>query len=125
MLVDLCEFAESRGVLVAWAIGLPEMGRWVPERRMIILRHGLTDTAARSILAHELGHAHHGDDCSTPAAEARAWRFAARLLITPREYAAAEALHPATGAVARELGVLVDVVEAYQGMKKDGPTNNR
>ena len=36
-------------------------GLWVPERRQIILRHGLDRVTRRCVLAHELGHAHHRD----------------------------------------------------------------
>ena len=74
----------------------------------------------RVTLAHELGHAHHAhawtDDPRLHARHERlADEHAARLLISPAEYAIAEALvgaHP--GALAKELGVLERVVLTWR-----------
>lgn len=81
----------------------------------IWLRPDLTDAETRSILAHKLGHAALGHAGPQPAwAEARAWRHAARLLITDDFYAAAEAEHgPHAGALAVTLDVTQDVITAY------------
>lgn len=81
----------------------------------ITLAPGLTRAQATSTLAHELGHAHYSDDATTPGREARAWQYAARLLITSDEYEAAEravGCHP--GALAVELGVTVPVIIAWR-----------
>lgn len=51
----------------------------------------MSDTDALCALAQELGHAHYGAPAShRPRYELRANRFAARLLISPVEYAMAE-----------------------------------
>lgn len=70
----------------------------------------------RSLLAHKLGHAWYGDDGpQDDANEARAWRWAADLLITPEAYAAAE--HHTGGhipALAAALDVTAEIIHAYQ-----------
>lgn len=53
--------------------------------RIILVRQGLDPVTRRCALAHELGHAHYEDDCSTPQAELRADRWAASALITPSD----------------------------------------
>lgn len=97
-----------------WSKDQPERARWHEVPRIIVVRLGLTDDETVSCLAHELGHWWHGDFCSTDAAERRAWRFAGALLIDPQEHMRAEMIHHAPGAIARELGVLRDVVEGYE-----------
>lgn len=76
-----------------------------PTRSIIISKH-LDPATARCTLAHELGHAILGHDCSTPIAEREADRWAAKTLLTPAEvHQAAQEVggHPA--AIAAELGV--------------------
>jgi putative toxin-antitoxin system, toxin component len=78
----------------------------------------MDDTTTLCSLAHELGHAHYGDPPGHHGAhEIRADRFAARLLISPAEYATTEAIygpHPAT--LANELGVTVKVLKTWQNI---------
>lgn len=90
------------------------MGYYSHERRIIVLRLGLTPFEMRSVLAHELAHAHFGDECSTKPNERRAERYAAMLLIQPEDYAAAEAIDPSPWAIAEELGVTEDLVTVYR-----------
>ena len=92
-------------------------------RQSIWLRPDLTDAETRSILAHELGHAPLAHAGPQPAwAEARAWRHAARLLVTDDVYAAAEAEHgPHFGALAVALDVTRDVITAYQALLRVRP----
>lgn len=111
---DLIEHAERLGLTVVWALDLPERGRYVPGVEVIALRHGMTERRTVSTLAHELGHARHGDWCSSPAAERRAWAHAARLLIDAGDYATAERLCSSRGGIAAELGVTVEVIDAYR-----------
>ena len=118
---DLIHHAHTHGITIIWALDLPERGRWIDGARVIALRHGMTERRTVSTLAHELAHAHHGDVCSTPSAEARAWQWAARLLIDDDAYAHAEALHPSAGAIAVELGVTTDVITAYQHTLRTSP----
>jgi Zn-dependent peptidase ImmA (M78 family) len=86
---------------------------WREDRIVLSLR--LTVAQATATLAHEVAHAKFGDRCSSPAAEKRAWEFAAAFLITPAEYRAAEAIvgHHAS-ALAIELGVTPKLIEAWR-----------
>lgn len=109
--------ADSLGVEVVWHRHGPK-GLWNPGPRMITLREGMGWRKERSTLAHELGHAIHNDLPTTDRRlharqEDRADAFAVRLLITPDEYAAAEAIHgPHTGALAVELGITNHLIGA-------------
>ncbi|WP_051706158.1 ImmA/IrrE family metallo-endopeptidase [Nocardioides aequoreus] len=83
--------------------------------RLIVINDRLTRAQATATLAHELGHERFGDTCSTPAAERRAWEYGAALIVTPEEYADAEALvghHPA--ALALHLEVTPRLIEAWR-----------
>ena len=85
----------------------------------IVINSRMTETYQREVLAHELGHVHHGHDWRAPHDEPRDERqadlYAARLLISPVEYAAAEQLHSHPGAIAKELGVSQYLIELWQG----------
>lgn len=84
----------------------------------IWLRRDLTDAEARSLLAHELGHHHYGDHGPQPPdVEARAWRYAARLLIPESTYALAEVQHGHhVPALAEALHVTAEAIQAYQSI---------
>lgn len=117
-LIDaLIDVSEARGYRVRWHRGGPKAA-WLPHKATITLRHGMSDADTLCALAHELGHAHYGDPAGhDPRLEARADRFAARLLISPVEYAAAErayGAHPAH--IAHELGVTVHLVDVWRTM---------
>lgn len=79
--------ASLRGIRVLTANLLDSRGLWLPERRTILLKRGLTSTTRKCVLAHELAHAYYGDDCSTPDRERRANRWAANRLITADDVA--------------------------------------
>jgi len=111
---DLIIHAEDMGAAVHWALDLPDRGRYYPGIDVIVIRHGMTERRTVSTLAHELAHHYYGDPLCTPAVNRRAWRWAARLLVGERDYAQAELLDPAPGAIALHLGVTVDVIHAYQ-----------
>lgn len=85
----------------------------------VIISSRLTETFQREVLAHELGHVYYGHDLrarhDNPADERKVDMYAARLIISPAEYALAEALHPDPGAIARELGVTKRLVQLWQG----------
>lgn len=117
---DLIVYAESRGLAVEWVLDLPEWGRYVPARRTILLREGMTERRLHSTLAHEIAHDYWHDQCSTGAVEARAWRCAALMLIHPSDYAFAEQLDPSPGALAHELAVTTEVVHAYRRLLATG-----
>lgn len=103
-------------VEVQWAdLGEHRRGEYRDDHGLIVLNHKLTRAQATATLAHEVGHAVFGDRASTPANERRASEYGASLIITPREYAAAERMvghHP--GALAAELGVTRYLIEAWR-----------
>lgn len=98
---------------VQWYRGGPK-GYWDGQR--IHLRHGMSDTQTRCTLAHEIAHAVHADPPDDdPTAERRADRTAARMLITPARYAAAENIYPGDHArIAAELGVTEHLAEVWR-----------
>lgn len=81
----LIDYAHSHGIRVEWALNLPERGRYIPALDLIVLRHGMTERRTVSTLAHELEHAHYGGWCSALGSEARAWRYAAKILVSEAE----------------------------------------
>ncbi|SPJ40152.1 hypothetical protein CHUV2995_00938 [Corynebacterium diphtheriae subsp. lausannense] len=118
--MDLDELAQHLDVRILETKDLPEGtdGMYIHHSRLILIRHGLDRWNYNSVLAHELGHAWHGDDIhGDPRLERRADEFAARLLISPIEYRLAESLHDGhIGAIAYELGVTVRLVEVWRDM---------
>lgn len=101
---------------VEWEdLGPSRHGQWLEHRGVIVLHHHLTRRQTISCLAHELGHRAFGDECSTPVIERRAWEYAAALLITPAQYAAAESsVGHYMGDLAAELEVTPKVIEAWR-----------
>lgn len=75
---------------------------------------GLTHDEQRSVIAHELGHAHYGHDCSTARNEREADTWAANLLVDPATYAALEREGHDHHGIAEHLGVTLDIVHAFQ-----------
>lgn len=104
------------GVDVEWRdLGSKKRGEydWYVDKVIVSLR--LDQRQLLSCLAHELGHRHFGDRCSTPAVERRAWEYAAAFLITPSAYQRAEAfVGHQVSALAIELGVTPKVIEAWR-----------
>ena len=95
-------------------------GGYEPRTATIRLNPGLSLRATCSVLAHELAHAVLGhittaDDAVRERQERRADEWAARLLIAPAAYAAAEqARGPHPASLAFDLGVTIEIVIAYQ-----------
>lgn len=116
---DLMQLADELGVRVIERRG-GKPGGYHAGTTTIRLHPGMSRRVARSVLAHEIAHHVFGD---TPTVygpvrakqERRANEWAALRLITPDAYAAAEASHhghlPAMG---HELGVTIEIVEAYK-----------
>lgn len=116
---QLIDSAVNAGLLVCWTPPhYPRQAAYAHAAGTIWLRRDLTDAEARSLLAHELGHYYYGDDGPQPSdIEARAWRWAARLLITDGAYAVAEQLEgPSVPGLAEQLQVTREVVTAYQSL---------
>lgn len=78
---DPYDHAAREGIRVVYR-AQPDRGRWYPRPRIITLDFGLTTITERCVLAHELGHAHYGHDCTTDIGETQANRWAAQRLIT-------------------------------------------
>lgn len=89
-------------------------GLYVAEEGRVYFDLALTPNERRATVAHELGHFHYGHECSTTANERQADGYAARLLIRAEDYAAVARVNSDRAHVADELGVTVDIVEAYE-----------
>lgn len=121
MLRDLIRHAGSLGAQVHFAPieDDPELlGYFLPQRKRIVIRLGMTLAQSRWVLGHECGHAYYGHRCTGPAsrdsAERQANAYAARLLIDPVEYARLEAINPDQHWLAEEFSVSVDGIFAYE-----------
>lgn len=112
----LYQHCADLGLSVEWGdLGQHRRGDYWRDGDRIRLSLRLTARQTVAVLAHEIGHHTFGDACSSPAAERRAWEYGAAMLITPAEYAAAEALvghHKA--ALAIELEVTPKLIEAWR-----------
>jgi Zn-dependent peptidase ImmA (M78 family) len=118
------DLAGSDGIAVLEG-NLPngERGRWYAGQRIIVVQSGMPLAHTRSALSHELGHAKHDHDMSTPDArthqfqERQANEYAARLLITEELYRRAERTHGAhLPAIAHELVVTAELVQVWQDL---------
>lgn len=119
--VDLHRLAESMGVTLRRHNG-GKKGWYDHATRTISTRRGMSIQQYRSVLAHELGHAVHGD---TPTGnghfdqrqERRADEYAARLLISPIEFEAAATWHHGhLPAIADELEVTKHLLKTWQSL---------
>lgn len=82
--------------------------------RSITFEWDLTPSEQRSAIAHELGHAWHGHDCSTPRFEREADAWAADYLIDTRTYADLEREGHSIDEMADHFGVTERVVHAFR-----------
>lgn len=119
MLADLIALAEELGMTVTWRKAA-KLGGFHAGSNMIRLNPDESVRTTGSVLAHEIAHAVF-QDTYTPYGPARARQerraneWAALHLITPAAYAAAEerrGIHAAS--LAFDLGVTIELVEAYQ-----------
>ncbi len=100
-------------------------GVYAPSLNLIILDTRLTEVQRRCVLAHEISHArHHDAGCRCDRwAERRADMEAAVMLISPLEYAYAEAVYEGNIlGMARELNVLPWAIEAFRERLHDDPS---
>jgi hypothetical protein len=113
---ELFRHCADLGIDVVWQdLGATRRGEYRRDDNTIVLSPRLDGRQVVACLAHELGHERFGHRCSSPANERRAWEYAAALVITPAEYAAAEERvgHHASG-LAIELAVTPQLIEAWQ-----------
>ncbi|MFE5309756.1 ImmA/IrrE family metallo-endopeptidase [Isoptericola sp. NPDC056605] len=128
-LEDLIAAAEEFGLRVKW----DNLGRRAGELRrsgLVLLNHRKSVLTQRCTLAHEMGHWSLGHDWTLyhdiERDELAADAWAARLLISPVDYALAERLHgPHAGAIARELDVSTRLVEVWRSEVWKGATTAR
>jgi hypothetical protein len=113
---ELFQHCADLGIEVAWQdLGDLRRGEYRRLDHTIVLNPRLTRRQAVACLAHELGHARFGHGCSSPANERRAWEYAAALVLTPAEYAAAEErVGSDPSALAIELAVTPQLIEAWR-----------
>lgn len=115
------ETLDALGVRVRYT-DLPDDrdGEYLHHRRLIRLQHGMPRRLHRSVLAHECAHAVFADQPSqfgpvSAKQERRADEWAALRLIDVDDYKLAEQLHAGhIDAIALELDVTADLVEAFQ-----------
>ena len=85
---------------------------------VVFLNPSKPDWVQRATLAHEMGHWFYSHDWTrahnNEADERQADMFAARVLISPTEYALAEAICEHPSAIARELAISTDLVTIWQ-----------
>jgi len=91
----------------------PKLGLWSPSESRIYFDMRLTPAERRSVVAHELGHAHHGHTCDGAKQERQADTYAALLLIAPGAYARLESIGLSITDIAEELDVTERIVTAY------------
>ena len=111
--------AETLGVHITYhRAGQP--GWYNHHRKQISLRHGMSTPQENSVLAHELGHAVHGDTGHGTRQENRADQFAANLLISEDDCRLAEILYgPHPGAIAQGLGVTIHLVQVWTTQQRN------
>lgn len=113
---ELFQHCADLGIEVRWQdLGETRRGEYHHHDDTIVLSCRLTGRQVVACLAHELGHQRFGHGCSSPANERRAWEYAAALVLTPAEYAAAEERvgHDPSG-LAIELAVTPQLIEAWR-----------
>lgn len=91
-----------------------KIGSYAPELGRIYFDLSLTGAERRSVIAHELGHAHHRHTCDSTWNEREADTFAAALLVDPAWYAELEQINQDAGWIADEMNVAPWIIEDYR-----------
>lgn len=91
-----------------------KIGVYAPELRRIYFDLDLSAAERRSVIAHEIGHAHYGHVCDSTWNERQADTFAATLLINPAWYAELEVINSDASWIAEEMNVAPWVIEDYR-----------
>ena len=97
------------------------LGGWDDEHGVIYLSSRLSPVQRRCVLAHEISHARHRDvGCRADAwSERRADMDAARMLVSPVEYAMLERINDDPTWIAHESDLLTWVITAYRDLLHD------
>ncbi|MEO2134655.1 ImmA/IrrE family metallo-endopeptidase [Microbacterium sp.] len=112
---DLLTRAASYGLTVHGAhLRGEKIGKYVPSLGRIYFDLSLTSAERRSVVAHELGHAHYGHDCDSPANERLADAYAATLLVNPEWYAELELINTDAEWIADEMQVAPWTIVDYR-----------
>ncbi|CAB0578318.1 ImmA/IrrE family metallo-endopeptidase [Corynebacterium diphtheriae] len=92
-----------------------------PASQTIFIKIGLDPVTRRCAIAHELGHAHYGHDCSTPGAERQADEWAAQQLLDVGDVEVVGwECEGSAAAMAAELGVTPHLLVLWMGMYERG-----
>lgn len=111
----LLTIAASYGLAVHGAHLVGErVGRYIPELQRIYFDLSLPMPERRTVIAHEIAHAHYGHDCDTESHERQADAFAAQLLIDPERYAELERINHDANWIAEEMNIAPYAVEDYR-----------
>lgn len=112
---DLLRMAGENGLTVH-AAHLEEdvLGMYSPDEQRIYFDIRLTPIERRWVVAHELGHHHHGHTCDSSRNELQADIYAASMLIDVTAYVSAERLTHDPEVIAEALGVTVEALNVFQ-----------
>lgn len=107
--------AQRAGVTIIYGkLPPPLRSLYRPAKNLVIITRGLTEAQEIEAIAHELGHANHGHDCTNSRTESQAWRWASRFTVHPRAYAIAERINPHPAAIALELELTPRLITEWQ-----------
>lgn len=118
----LTELIDASGIVI---IETSKLGRHLnaayhPSGK-IFVRWGLDAVTRRCSIAHELGHAHYGHNCSTPGAERAADEWAAlRLIALDDVETAAKNCDGAASAIAAEIGITPHLLTVWMRLHETG-----
>lgn len=119
---SLFDIADRLGVRIEWAALRSRDGEYRHDLCLIRLRYGMTERLERWTLAHEIGHALHGDmrtcnDRVSSKQERRADEWAARHLIQLERYREVEALRDGhVASMAHDLGIVSRGIVSFQNV---------
>lgn len=117
---ELLFLADFMGVSIEWEDFLPLgwFGAYWAAQGVIYMLRGMPRTQTRTVLGHELGHAHYGHEGRTTADEWHADKWAAGKLITLEAYLEASRGRPELDVVARRLGVTPHLLQVYMRVSR-------
>lgn len=112
-MIGINRWIDELGVRVVYA-DLPHMhGGYMHDLRAIVVDGSMAPIQLKSTLAHELGHAFHGHEYTTPRTEREASEWGARVMIRGCKFWLATRMYDTPQEVAAELGVLPRDVVNY------------